>query len=188
MDDVVIITDHSGPSGFNTIAQVAEVLSDRTVKVRYVQRQAQCDRDGNIVKAGKIAFLIRPVRNLIYLTCPSERFTNLDPYVEGDSSTSTTTSTSTMADTATAATATSDPATAPTAPPSPPSDGDDHSDIISGDINDGIGGGGGDDMTSSDSAKVPRPAIKVRFIPEAVSEIKDINMSSKNHKKKKSKK
>merc|ERR1712024_173139 len=68
VSDVVLITDHKNSSNsFNTIGEVAEVLSERTVKVKYIKKMPILDRDNKLVKPAKFSFLIRPVQNLIFL-------------------------------------------------------------------------------------------------------------------------
>ena len=55
------------------------------MKVRYVQRPAKLSDKNEIVKPAIIKTLIRPTRALVYITSPSEKFNNVDPYADQDS-------------------------------------------------------------------------------------------------------
>ena len=78
--DVVLITDHPNPiTKFSSLGQIVEKLSPRTVKLKYTQRQAKLDNEGNIVKPALIRYLIRPVQNLVYITSENENI-SVDPF------------------------------------------------------------------------------------------------------------
>ena len=180
-DDVVMITDHKGPGGGSAIGQVVEVLSDRTVKLQYVQRQAKYDKEKVLVKPARMGFLIRPTQKLVYLTSPSEKFRSLDPFEDNLAATTTATTSATTSATATA-TATA-PATDPTSGPLSPDDGNVNDISISATSEpDSDGSEGGDRERGS-----PTSVVTVKYVPDAevVSEIKDIVKSRKQHKKKK---
>ena len=182
--DIVIITDHQGPGVSNTIGQVTELLSDRTVKLRYVQRQAKYNNEGVLIKPAKISFLLRPSCLLVYLTSPGEKFFNIDPYSQEE--------------VATPASSSSSPAATPPSStstldfPSPGHDGDDETvtpDVTnshqspSGPRLDGESEGGPGERNSASVIIKPRAKVTVRFIPEAASMINDIKKTRKTTKK-----
>ena len=189
--DVVMITDHRGPGVSNTIGQITELLSDRTVKLRYVQRQARYDNKGILVKPARMSVLIRPTQNLVYLTSPDEKFFNIDPYTDD------VVATPTPVPTPSTTTTTTTPAPASTTPSitdlaSSTDDvnvsGVNDTEIDDpGEDNDENPADDDDTNTPSPSGLGPKPKLSVKFIPEADSDILDINTVRK-HKKKNSKK
>ena len=78
---VVFILDHQNKiSRSPTLGQVTEVLSERTLKVRYVKKEAVVDKNWQIVRPAVCAILTRPVQGLVWLADPDEGDTiTLDP-------------------------------------------------------------------------------------------------------------
>ena len=164
--DVVLITDHRSPGGYQTFGQVSEVLSDRTMKLQYVKKQAKYNTEGKLLKKAKLSFLIRPVQNLVYLTSSGEEPATLDPFMDK-----------------TATSGPSSPST-PTEDPAPsnieeaPDVSDPEEDVPDGDP---AADTSAHDDSASTSTSTPtststvhKPRIKVTFIPEAEQEIRDL--------------
>ena len=195
--DIVMITDHRGPGGGNSLGQIIELLSDRTVKLQYVQRQAKYDKTGHLIKPRKLSSLIRPVQNLVYLTCPTEKIHSLDPFYDDEEPTTTSPATTSPVSTNTASTptATTSPATttltAPAVPVTTSSPEDDPPSLSEEKDSDSVSvemteiGNGSEESQSSPTSAIYRPAVKVNFVPdsEVDSEIKDIIRSRKTQKK-----
>ena len=180
--DVVMISDHkNSASSTNTLGQIVEVLSERTMRLKYVQRPARCDKDGNIVKPARIGFLIRPVQNLIYLTCPSERSSNLDPFVEWEKAPSPTTTTTTTAPTSSTTSATPDDED----PDGVPAPGTDADDVTEDAVDDDDNMDTGVEAAPAPPAQtiVNRPGVKVKYFQDGIDTIQDIIVNTVKNKK-----
>ena len=86
LGSVVLISDHlNKKSRFPALGQVTEILSPRTFKLRYVKREVVFDKHWKMVRPAVCAVLTRPIQNLIWLCDPEEgSFATLDPFTPTD--------------------------------------------------------------------------------------------------------
>ena len=167
--DVVLITDHLNPiTKFSSLGQIVEILSPRTVKLKYTQRQAKLDNEGNIVKPALIRYLTRPVQNLVYVTSENENI-SVDPFYI--TKTAPLQSTSNSVSRALSPTPSSSPSQSNSQP-------EDNALAARTDIED-ISDEDSDDLQAA-LPVFPKPPLRVKYISDTVPEmIKDITKQRK---------